>query len=42
MLVEDFRFLNSSFRSYARIQDQRNKVTFKKPKNKKQAGEFNN
>ena len=35
MLVEDLRFLNSSFRNYALFQDQRNKVAFKKPKNKK-------
>ena len=35
MLVEDLRFLNSSFRNDALFQDQRNKVAFKKPKNKK-------
>ena len=42
MLVEDLRFLNNSFRSYALFQDQRNKVAFKKPKNKKYTGVFNN
>ena len=35
MLVEDFRLLNGSFRSCALFQNQRNIVTFNKPKNKK-------
>ena len=35
MQVENLRFLNNSFRSYVLFQDQRNKVAFKKPKNKK-------
>ena len=35
MLVGDLRLLNGSFRSYAQFQDQRNKVVFNKPKNKK-------
>ena len=35
MLVEDLRFLNDSFKSCALFQDQRNRVAFNKPKNKK-------
>ena len=35
MLVEDLRFFNDSFRSYALLQDQKNNVAFKKPENKK-------
>ena len=42
MLVEELRFLNNSFRIYALFQDQRNKVAFKKPKNKKYTEVFNN
>ena len=35
MPVEDFRFLNGLFRSCTLFQDQRNRVAFNKPKNKK-------